>query len=69
MEYKIKIREGTTPFALTIPRHMAIPLLESMKSEARCYLPCTRASRLVCGNIGGASVKQQSVALHRSHET
>ena len=32
-EYTIQIREGATPFALTTPRRVAIPPLESVKSE------------------------------------
>ena len=32
-DYKIKLREGATPFALTTPRRVPIPLLPKVKEE------------------------------------
>ena len=32
-EYRIRLREGAHPFALSTPRRIAIPLLEPVKQE------------------------------------
>ena len=32
-EYKIKLKEGATPFSLTTPRRVAIPLMKPVKAE------------------------------------
>ena len=32
-DYSIQLEEGNTPCALTVPRHVAIPLLKHVKEE------------------------------------
>ena len=32
-EYSIKLQEGAKPFALTVPRRVAIPLMKQVKAE------------------------------------
>ena len=39
-EYSIKLQEGAKPFALTVPRRVAIPLMKQMKDEIERIEQC-----------------------------
>ena len=67
-EYDIRLKDGAVPFALTTPRRVAIPLMESVKAELTRmeklgYILHRGTHGLVRGNGRGAKAQQACLNL------